>query len=81
MLSTIRRRFLSSRLLVIKAAFCQLGPTWGTPFEGGGMSANEQKLDYAGGGLWRPQGERSKSEFLWGVIVNLITDRSIGGEG
>ena len=45
------------------------------------MSANEQELDYAGGGPWRQQDEHSESESPWGVIWNLITDGSIGGEG
>src|SRR5207248_3009957 len=60
--STIRRRFLSSRFLVIKAAFCQLAHHLAAHPKEAWMSANEQELDYAGGGL-------KQETNWWGAFV------------
>src|SRR5256885_1099535 len=62
MLSTISSRFLSARILVKNAAFCQLGPNQGhTLPKEARMSANEE-LDYAGGGL-------KQETNWWGAFV------------
>src|SRR5437016_837672 len=64
MLSTISSRFLSSRLLVKNAAFCQLASQEAAvlfPREAW-MSSNEQELDYAGGGL-------KQCTSCWGAFV------------
>jgi len=44
------------------------------------MSEGHDELDYAGGGLCRPEDQRLESQFLWGAIWGLILTESVGGE-